>query len=198
MKFENNGKDFVLPAEGPTIGVNYLVADLGTQARDYNGEKSQVRQLVMAFELPGQAHPETGKPLIQYTRRFTVSLSEKSALRPFLESWRGQKFSDTDIPKFSAKVLVGKAAMLQIGHESKSGKDRSQIMTIMGVPAGTKAPALVNTPLYFSTDEWDGEVFDKLPEWIKKVIALSPEYKARQTPATGSKPTGIDEDDIPF
>jgi hypothetical protein len=204
MKFENNGKDFVLPAEGPTLGICYLVCDLGTHERKYQNEDAYLaRQMILAFELPSQPHPETGKPLIQYSRRFTVSLSEKSALRPFLEAWRGQKFSDTDIPKFCVRVLLGKGAMLQIGKVKDSkNKDRSQIMSIMGLPAGTKVAAPVNEALYFSTDEWDEEVFAKLPEWIQKTVKGTPEYAKHGEAGRFSGQdagAGADtDDDIPF
>lgn len=207
MKF-SAGKEFVLPAEGPTLAVCYLVADLGTQETEYQGEKGLKRQLMMAFELPSQLHTETGKPLIQYTRRFTASLSSQSALRPFLEGWRGQKFSDSEITKFNAKALLGKGAMLQITHVEKNGKKRSQIMSIMGLPAGTKVQPPVNEALYYSTDESKEEDFAKLPEWIQKILQASTEYKGRAAPgrysdpdAGSSKPAGkFDdmEDDIPF
>lgn len=208
MKF-SAGKEFVLPAEGPTLAVCYLVADLGTQETEYQGKKGFKRQLMMAFELPSQLHTETGKPLIQYTRRFTASLSEQSALRPFLQAWRGQKFSDSEITKFSAKALLGKGAMLQIAHSEKNGKKRSQIMSIMGLPAGTKVAAPVNEALYFSIDDSKDEDFAKLPEWIQKILAASTEFKGRAQPGRYSEPGGatapvsggkFDDmgDDIPF
>src|SRR3990167_8424522 len=57
------------------------VVDLGLIDSQW-GEKPQI-ELRWQIE---RENPETGKPFL-VVRRFTLSLSEKSNLRPFLEGW---------------------------------------------------------------------------------------------------------------
>jgi hypothetical protein len=54
-------------------------------------------------------------------RQFGLSLSEQSHLRPFLEAWRGQKFTDEQLEGFDLEVLIGKPCQLQIIHTKKEG-----------------------------------------------------------------------------
>lgn len=49
-------------------------------------------------------------------RRFTVSLAEQSALRPFLEGWRGRPFSAEELQGFDTDALIGVNCMVQIMH----------------------------------------------------------------------------------
>jgi hypothetical protein len=40
-----------------------------------------------------------------------------------------------------------------------------------------KNKAAINPPLYFDFDEFSMEAFEKIPEWIQKIIKESPEWK---------------------
>ena len=74
---------------------------------------------------------------------------------------------------------------------------------------GAKAPQSINPHVYFSLDNFDGDVFDKLSDRMKETISKSPEYETAicsvpnpmdRSGKTGV-PDGIDEepeDDIPF
>lgn len=201
MLLKENSKEFQRPALGMDAARCIAVVDLGTQHGSYEGKPKVSRQIMFRFELPNQPVLEgdfAGQPLTLWSRRFTASLSEKGNLRPFLEAWRGAKFTKEELEGFDAKKTLGRPCMLTLGEEEKSGKTYTQIITISGVPNGFNVPPQVNAPLFYSVESHDQAAFEKLPEWVQKIINLSDERKGA-TPATGGAPAKEQlEDDIPF
>jgi hypothetical protein len=101
------------------------VVDLGIEISDkYFNEKTGD---------PNKAHKvrfvwQINEPLMDdgrrfsISRKFTLSLNEKSALRKFLESWRGQPFTAADLSAgFDVEKLIGVNCVLQV-LQSEDGK----------------------------------------------------------------------------
>src|SRR3990167_10646077 len=75
---------------------------------------------------------------------YTASLSEKGALRPLLEAWRGRKFGEKELEGFDSENLIGANAQLQIVHvESKKTKGNWFANVQAIVPLGKGTPKLV-------------------------------------------------------
>lgn len=92
------------------------VIDLGMVESQF-GERHQVE---LRWQI-SEEHPETGKPFL-VVRRFTLSLNEKSNLRPFLESWRGAAYTEDEVEAgvdIEAEFL-GQPALLQVMHKPSS------------------------------------------------------------------------------
>ena len=103
------------------------VVDLGLIDSPW-GEKPQIE---LRWQLERE-NPETGKPFL-VVRRFTLSLSEKSNLRPFLEGWLGAEFSDEEAKGgVDLESFVGMAAFLQVIHqESSKGQTFANVKTAL-------------------------------------------------------------------
>lgn len=71
-----------------------------------------------------------GKPFAA-VRSFTASLNEKSNLRPFLEAWRGKRFTAEELKGFDLDRLVGANAILQVQHVERDGKIYDNVTSIM-------------------------------------------------------------------
>lgn len=71
---------------------------------------------------------------------FTLSLNEKGALRPFLEAWRGQKFTDVELRGFNVAKLVSAPAFIQVTHNPTPQRTYANVEAIMKLPRGTQAP----------------------------------------------------------
>lgn len=97
------------------------------------GPKNKVR-LVFQTEEP----LADGRPAMA-SASFNASLNEKSRLRPFLEAWRGRKFTPEELKGFDLEVLLGAGAVLQIQHTEKSGKVYDNITSIMRLMKGMTA-----------------------------------------------------------
>tara|TARA_R110000868_G_scaffold75901_3_gene218656 strand:+ start:404 stop:1006 length:603 start_codon:yes stop_codon:yes gene_type:complete len=200
MKFaDNGGGNFEQPPAGTHMARCIKVIDLGTQKGEYQGKATSKRQCIIGFELPEELMTEgdyAGQPFVT-SRFYTVSLGEKANLRKDLENWRGRAFTKEELGGFESKNILGKPCMLSL---TPSDKGKVRITGIMASPKGSKLPPAINELVYFSLDEFDAGVFERLSEGIKKMVVQSPEYKIATTQGNENAKGSFDEmdGDIPF
>jgi len=204
---EPKGGDYVLPPVGNHLARCYRVIDLGTQKTTWDGIEKSAKKVMIVWELHGES--DAGEPLITsdgrplaVSRRFTPSLSKKAALRAFLISWRGRDFSEEEKDAFHLKNILDKWCMVNITQtvSPKNGKTYSNISAASKVPSAIQKagiPEGVNPLVWFDIDEPDMKVFGEFPDYLKKIISETPEWRMRQEGTNDSPPTPID-DDIPF
>lgn len=192
-------KERELPPEGTHAARCFMIADLGSQTTLYMGAEKTQRKIVIGWELPG-ALMEDGRPFV-ITEKFTASLYEKAKLRQVLKSWRGKDFTPEEEAGFDPVTFLAQPCFLGVVHgtSDKTGKTYANITSVLNVPPGIQVPSLVNGPYYFSLDDYNQSAFDALPEWVRKAIMESPEYKAVQegTPVGESYGARISENTTP-
>jgi hypothetical protein len=140
VKDNGSGGDFTPAPEGQFQGVCVDVEDLGISTKDYGQGPKEVDELRVVLQLKvtdaqGQEiKTEQGGRYI-VSRTFTKSLSQKSNLRPFLESWRGRKFTQDELDGFNVEKLVGANALVQVVHNisKKNGNKYANIQTVMPI-----------------------------------------------------------------
>jgi hypothetical protein len=213
---ENSGAAIEPIPAGVYVAVCYGLIDLGTHHSPTFGNDThkaliqwEVPEVRSDFERDGK---QVNLPRA-ISRRYTVSLSEKSNLRKDLESWRGRKFTAQELAGFDLKTVLGTACQLQIVHETnKEGKTFATIAAIMALPKGTPRPKPENPLAFFSFEEAGKkpELPAGVPEWIQKIImesrewqdflARSPGSASPAAPIPGAAPAGVPEteDNIPF
>ncbi|MCF0059897.1 hypothetical protein MUK70_11660 [Dyadobacter chenwenxiniae] len=208
---KSNGQDFeneLLPA-GSHVALCYAMVDLGTQETEFNGEKSKKRQVRVVWELSDEkkVFDETrGEEPMIAGKNFTLSMHEKAGLRKFMENWRGLKYTEQQAEAVDITTMLGKACLLSISHgtNEKSGKEYAQINSASLLPKSMPKPTPHNKPYFFSLDEFEQEVYDKLPKWLQEKIALSEEYKAiagsqgKQEKEPVMAEEESDDSDLPF
>lgn len=145
-----------------------------------------------------------GKPMM-IAKRYTLSMNKKAILRQDLESWRAKAFSDEELETFDILNVLGAPALLTLA-KSDNG-DYTNVVGVAKLPKGTSVPtkteneklALVLTP-----EDFNQQVYDKLSDKLKELVAKSPEYQAiksgKPLSAGGGKPADPDpfDDEIPF
>lgn len=136
-----------------------------------NGDEYKRDEVTIIWQLDKQ-NPDNGNKRFQVRRIFGLSLSQKSHLRPFLESWRGRKFTDAELKDgFDVEKLIGVNCNLQIIHDG----DWANVQNVM--PLGNTQPKI----------EIDG--------YTRK----EPEAPAVQTAAEVVQTAGVLTDDqVPF
>ena len=181
------GKAFELPPEGPISGVCTRVIDTGTH---YNEKfKKNIHQVSIGFELDELM--EDGRPFF-ISKRYTYSLHEKSKLRPALESWRGKAYSEEELNNVNLLKLLNNPACLNIVHENGYAN-------IMPLLEGMKIPKASSECIGFEIENFNKDVFSKLPDSMKYRIRLSKEYLSMQENREKSDESPSEEDgDIPF
>ena len=176
-----NGENgsFELAPEGTYPGRLFKAVDLGTVHGDWQGRPTSNRKILLTWELlDADARMSDGRPF-SVSRRYTLSLSEKAALRAMLEAWRGKKFTSEELTNgFDIRKLVGQAGLLTISHAQKADRVYANLMSISSLPRGYTCPPAVNTPVLFDLDSFDESVFDGLSKGLQEQIMKSPEYAA--------------------
>jgi hypothetical protein len=197
------GRDFEpIPAGGHAAVCDMLV-DLGIQDGGNFGPKHQV---YIRFQVPGQRIQfekdgvEQDLPAVVGVT-FTLSLSDKSNLKPFLEAWRGRKFTAEEIRGFDITGVAGKPAYLNIIHENGKGQNASKvyanIASLMPMPVGMPAPQVDGEVIVYDADNQQN--FDKLPKWLRDKIdnQVKEQPRAATQPKRAAFADDLD-DDVPF
>ncbi len=170
--------------------------DIGTHHGEYEGMPNVRHQIIIGWELPSeliQSGEYAGQPFA-VSEFYTLSLSEKSKLRPMLESWRGKPFTEDELKGFDLENLLGKLCMVQVG---RNKKDRAKVQAVMSLPKGMAAPEQINPSIYFDLSNFDSAKFDTLTDGIKGLIQKSDEWaEINGTPSERSAPEF--SDDVPF
>lgn len=197
--------EFTLVPPGAHPAVCVQVIDIGIQA---GGKFAPTRKVYLRWQIPGERVQWT-KDGVDHEgaaaigRTFTLSLSDKSNLRPVLESWRGKKFTDAELDGFDIKNVLGAACLVQVTHGAMhDGKAFAKVATVMSMPKGMPKPHQEGELLYFDADIPDSKVFAKLSKWLQEKIngRLSDEATgSTQEDGVVQGAAAADfEDDIPF
>lgn len=191
-----SGQDFPKAPIGTHVARCFQVIDLGHQKTMWNHQEKWQPKILLSWELPN-AKMEDGRPFA-VSSRYTLSLSEKSQLRPLLESWRGKAFTDEEAEGFDIKNVLGRYCMLGIVHNAKDGKTYVNVSAALKMPPGMEKPPAVNPDVYFNLDTDD---VTKLPEWLQSIVKKSREMT--EPDADPSRDAAFDPmeglgDDIPW
>ena len=160
--------------------------DLGTQTTDFQGEVKTARKMLMAFEiLDADTRRDDGEPHV-LSKRYTLSLHEKSALRKDLASWRGRDFTPEELRGFDLRSILGKDAFLSVIEAVKGDRVYSNIGSIMRPPRGMVAPeGTANEPLLYwsmSHASPDWSAFASLHPKLLEQVEASPEFQRLSPP----------------
>ncbi|MFO0453644.1 MAG: phage replication initiation protein, NGO0469 family [Pseudomonadota bacterium] len=210
---DTGGGDFRPVPQGVHTGRCVRVIDLGTQPREFQGKpKPPARKVSLTWELHGEDEDGTplttddGKPLI-ISKRYTLSLGEKSILRADLESWRGRAFTSEELAGFDVSKLLGAPALINVKHEARDFKTYSNVASISPVPKAMRdsVPAAVSALQLFDVTAPDMTLFEAFGEKLQETIRACAEWQKKPTvnqAAAASAPSrsgmGTMDDDIPW
>lgn len=195
----SGGGDFEIAPAGNHIAVCYQVIDLGIQHGEYMGAPTSAHKVRIAWELSNELMSD-GRPF-SIGAIYTLSLSEKSNLRPLLESWRGRPFTEQELDGFDLKNILGAACMVNVIHKpNQSGQVRARVSSVSALPKGMQKPSITNAPLFYSIDDdKDGVIYARLDEWMQKMINRAPGQNMSSAHDERNPPGNDFEDDpIPF
>ena len=181
MKIKDRAKPKVPPVEpGVYMAVCVGFIDLGEQYSEMF--KSYSNKGMYVWELPGETVEIDGeqKPR-QLSKEFTISVSSKSNLRKFIESWNGKSYGDDEFMDFDLFDQVGKPCQLNV--VLNESKEYANVDNLMPIPRGFPAPTTDTEQIRWDMDKWDDAVFEKLPEWIQEKIKKSTQFQKDHAPA---------------
>lgn len=173
----------------PVSGGSYASAcigiiDIGEQYEKFKDEKQgrYCSKVIFLFELLGETVDVDGEQKPRWlSMETTQSLHERAKLYKTLTAWLGRPLTEDELSLtgsgFDLSQMLGKNCLLSVSLEEKDGDQYNKIIGVMGVPKGLKVGKPESETLLFDIDDWDEEVFAKLPEWIQKKIEKSTQYQ---------------------
>src|SRR5664280_1243118 len=180
LNAKNEGTERIIIPAGTHVARCYGVIDLGTQYSEKFGNSS--RKVQVQWELPNELMDD-GRPLA-ISKKYTLSLNEKANLRKDLESWLGRSITEKEEKEgFALGSLLGAPCLLSVIHAESNNKTYANIAGVMSVPKGTAVPEQSNPMVSYDVENGKDAVYEKLPEWIRKVIEESKEFKDSGEPA---------------
>ena len=199
---ENTTATFTPCPAGSYLARCVRIVDMGTQVTEYQGERKTARKVLVAFEvLDDETRRDDGQPFV-LSKRYTLSLHEKAALRKDLASWRGRDFTTEELKGFDLKNVLNAPAFISVVEIAKDGKTFSNIASVMKPPKGMQAPQASEPLVIWDMAAPDWTAFAGLNKRIVEQIEASPEFKSLKLP-TGRvslappEPAGSGFDDMP-
>jgi len=179
---ENNGSNYEPMASGNYVARCYSMIEVGTVTDEFEGKKKVSKKVRLSFEFPTEQKvfkEENGMQPFVLSKTYTLSMHEKASLRKDLESWRGKSFTEEEAKSFDITVLIGKTCMINVIHkESRSGGLKAYISTISTMPKGLECPKQILDSQVLSYDNFNRDLFEKMPDFVKDEMKSTPEYKA--------------------
>lgn len=189
----------------------YSIIDLGTQPVQWEGQTLMKRKVRFTFELPNELrtfNEEKGPQPMVISREFTLSMHEKSVLRPFVEGWLGQKFAnDIAAAQFNIFSLIGVNGLGNIIHTKKGDATYANLQAVTPLMKGMSELIAVNPLVEFETFEWDWDTFNNFPQFLQEKLKQTPEWDAAQARLASQPQKKVqpikpqetsEEDDLPF
>jgi len=182
--------------EGTFAARCYSIVDLGHQTVVFEGQASVKPIVRITWEISEKM--SDGRPFV-IAKEYTARITPKSSLKKDLEAWRGRAFTDQELANFSLENVLDKPCMIQITHKKSGDKSYANVTSIMSLPKGMPCEELSNPAVTFDINDFNKEVFETLPEFIRKKILMSKEMEERQVPVNEPEPAPeTDSDEIPF
>lgn len=195
----SSGGSFAPIPEGTYLAVCNMLVDLGMQRNETYNNVS--RKVLIGWQLPDETIEIDGKEEPRaISKRYTLSLDDRSNLRADLAAWRGRDFTQEELQAFDLRNIVGAPCLINIIHKENNGKKYANISSIMALPKGMPRPQMSAEPTVFDLDESPLSDIAKLPKWIAETIYKSETYQERVNVGVEPEIKALDDDDgdVPF
>ena len=185
INVSNKTKSDPVPA-GTHHAVCYGIIAVGTQPSE---KFTPSQKIIVCFEIPAERITIKDQDLPRgISKRYTLSLNEKSSLRKDLQSWRGKPFTQEELNGFDVSKVIGSNCLISVLHSDRAGAVYADISGISALPRQMASVRPENTPLYFNllesidlakkTGNTDVNWPSELPAWVQKICSQADEYLA--------------------
>jgi len=199
------GSDYAPMEAGMYVARCVQMIQIGTVTENIQGKDKTLHKVRFGFEFPTELKvfkEENGEQPYFLSKEYTLSMHEKATLRLHLETWRGKKFTEEESKAFDVTRLLKVPCMINVVHKTseKTGKTFAEIGSISPLMKGMVCPDQISKTSLLCYDEFDEELFESLPEFLKDKIKSSTEYFAMRNVSQESNTTTISQetDDLPF
>ena len=197
----SGGGDYAPMDAGMYVSRCVQMIQIGTVTETIDGKEKTMHKVRFGFEFPTELKvfkEENGEQPFFLSKEYTLSMHEKATLRQHLETWRGKKFSEEEAQSFDVTKLIGVPCTINVIHKTgkSNGKTYAEIGSISPLMKGTLCPDQINPTQVLSYDNFDVALFESLPEFLRKKIESSKEYKELGSGKPSSIPDKEENDDL--
>ena len=196
---EKQEREYTPAPQGNHIAICYQIIEIGTEKKMTAQGLKEQKKVRLTWELTNELMAD-GKPY-SVGADYTLSMYKSAILRRDVENWIGKKFTDEEAEVYDISKLINQPCMLNVVHNvsAKNGKTYANVSGVTPLAKGVPKPTQIDPGFVFSFDPWDDKKFASLPEWIKKRIEQTPEFKARlDGPHQNDHQPTVEPDDLPF
>ena len=206
---ESGGGTFTPAPAGAHVARCFACVALGTQQPN-NPAFNPAFKVMLMFEIPNELVEGTDEPMT-IGKEYTCSLSDKANLRKDLVGWRGRDFTAEELQGFDVANVVGQPCILSIvDYQKQNGGHGTKINSMSKLPKGSACPPPAHKPIIYEIEHGRNEVFNALPDWIKKKIEACDEWQVKKAPQVQPAPKAVpqqsppvssdepESDDVPF
>ena len=201
MSSDGSGENLPKLQPGIYAGTCYQIVDMGTRDQVFQGETSKKHQIIITFEVTEALEPNTNPVKMEDGRPFavsgtyTASLYEQAKLHKHLVSWQGRAFTEEELKGFDITKFLGSTARIEVTHTKPSadgkGGGNPKIDNLHRPDGGIQVIDTHNQKRSFDLDVYCdfkkdpdtpggkamSDMFDTFPDWQKRDIEDSYEYK---------------------
>lgn len=176
------GGDYAPMEAGMYVARCVQMIQIGTITEVINGESKTQHKVRLGFEFPTELKvfkEENGEQPYMLSKDYGLSMHEKATLRNHLETWRGKKFTEDEAKSFDVTKLLGVPCTINVIHKvaKSNGKTYAEIGSISPLMKGQPCPDAINPIQVLSFDNFNWELFNSLPDFLKNKIQGSLEFK---------------------
>lgn len=186
----NNSSDYEPVPAGNHVGRVYSIIHIGTLHEDTAWGPKNRNKVRITFELPNETKvfkDGDGEKPYSISSTYTLNFGDKANLRKMVEGMYGRQLFDEEAAAFDVESLMGATALVNVTHTTKGDKTYANIAAVTPVPKGMTVPPAVNTPTLLNYTNFDERVFAALPDFVKKQIEESDEYRTMPTSLTAHR-----------
>jgi hypothetical protein len=203
------GGDFAPMEAGMYVARCVQMIQIGTVTENIQGKEKTLHKVRFGFEFPTEKKvfkEEKGEQPYFLSKEYTLSMHEKATLRLHLETWRGKKFTEEESKSFDVTRLLKVPCMINVVHKvsEKSGKTFAEIGSISPLMKGMVCPEQINETSLLCYDDFNEQLFESLPDFLKDKIKSSVEYFAMKHGSISQEPISENvaqdsaESELPF
>lgn len=203
---KKEGGNFISVEPGTYVARCYSMIEIGTIEVTFKGETKKQHKVAITWELPTETaifNEDKGPEPFVVSKKYTLSMHEKSNLRKDIEAWRGKGYTEEEAKRFDITKLLGQPCLLSVIQSPRPDdptKTYTSVSSITKMMKGQDCPDQINPTKVLSYDAFDWTVFDSLSDYMKDLIRSSDEFKRMQEPnQTHTEENSQEEiNDLPF
>lgn len=189
----------------------YELIELGTVDSQWMGEPKKTHKVRIGFELPTEKRvfdEKKGEQPMVISKEMALSFGDLAGLRKIIEAVEGKKITDAEAVNYDVLTIVGKPLLVTVSHSepNEQGIVYANATTFSPLIKGLTVDPLSNKTRVLTYENWDEELYNSLPDFLKEKMNKTPEFKNRgkaiELPIVkvdlGEAEPQFDENGVPF